>query len=78
MTNEELTIEDIDRHYSAALDSVNLLNNGKHTDMSDEEWADTVDRNVRHLQIMVSKDFWTDDHDLTPLHDAIDQHSKEQ
>lgn len=75
MTNEELTLEEINRHYSAALDSVNLLNGDKPSDTSDEDWADTIDRNVRHLQIMVSKDFWTDDHDLTPLYDAIDQHS---
>ena len=31
---------------------------------------DTVDRNVKHLQIMVAKDYWTTE-DLTPFNDAI-------
>jgi hypothetical protein len=38
--------------------------------MDDADWADTVSRNVQHLEIMVAKDFWTDE-DLTPLNDAI-------
>ena len=68
--NDTLTPEDIQRQYNASLDSVNLLNAGKPEYMSDEEWADCVKRNVDHLQIMVAKDFWTDQ-DLTPLQDAI-------
>ena len=66
----EYTAEEIARHYSAAMDSVNLLNAGKPSDMDDADWADTVDRNVRHLKITVTKDFWTTE-DLTPLKDAI-------
>jgi len=67
---DELTVEQIAQHYSAAMDSVNLLNAGKPADMTDEDWADCVDRNVEHLKIMVAKDFWTDE-DLTPFNDAI-------
>jgi len=67
---EDLTPEQIARHYSAAMDSVNLINNGQPEGMSDEDWADTVSRNVQHLEIMVAKDFWTDE-DLTPFNDAI-------
>jgi len=66
----EPTAEEIARHYSAAMDSVNLLNAGKPAEMDDAEWTDTVDRNVAHLEIMVAKDFWTSE-DLTPLNDAI-------
>lgn len=66
----EPTAEEIAQHYSAAMDSVNLLNAGKPDDMDDAEWTDTVDRNVAHLEIMVAKDFWTNE-DLTPLNDAI-------
>jgi len=66
----EHTAEEIARHYSAAMDSVNLLNTGKPSDMDDAEWADMVDRNVEHLKIMVAKDFWTTE-DLTPFNDAI-------
>ena len=66
----EITAEDIARHYSAAMDSVNLINGDKPAMMSDEEWADCIARNKEHLKIMVAKDFWTTE-DLTPLQDAI-------
>lgn len=66
----EITAEDIARHYSAAMDSVNLINGDKPAMMSDEEWADCIARNKEHLEIMVAKDFWTTE-DLTPLQDAI-------
>lgn len=65
----ELTAEDIQKHYDAAMDSVNLINGGKPEDMSDEDWAATVERNKSHLQIMLAKDFWTTQ-DLKPLQDA--------
>ena len=67
---EEITAEEIAQHYSAAMDSVNLLNAGKPAEMDDAEWTDIVNRNVAHLEIMVAKDFWTNE-DLTPLNDAI-------
>jgi hypothetical protein len=67
---DQITAEQIAQHYSAAMDSVNLINAGQPEGMSDEDWADTVSRNVQHLEIMVAKDFWTDE-DLTPLNDAI-------
>jgi len=66
----ELTSEQIARNYSAALDSVNLINAGKPEGFTDEEWADVVKRNKEHLQIMLSKDYWTDE-DLKPLKDAV-------
>ena len=61
--------EEIARHYSAAMDSVNLINAGQPEGMSDEDWADTVARNKEHLVIMLAKDFWTTE-DLTPLQAA--------
>lgn len=67
---DDLTPEQIAQHYSAALDSVDLLNAGQPEDMSDEDWADCVSRNVEHLKIMVAKDFWTTE-DLTPFNTAI-------
>jgi hypothetical protein len=66
----ELTQEDIARHYSAALDSVNLINGDKPENTTDEEWADTIARNKEHLTIMLAKEFWTTE-DLTPLQDAV-------
>jgi hypothetical protein len=68
--NEEITQEEIQRHLSAAMDSVNLINAGKPEGMTDEDWADTVKRNKEHLEIMVAKDFWTTE-DLTPFTAAI-------
>jgi len=67
---DDLTPEQIAQHYSAAMDSVDLLNAGKPEGMDDEDWADTVSRNVEHLKLMVAKDFRTDE-DLTPFNDAI-------
>jgi hypothetical protein len=66
----ELTQEEIARHYSAALDSVNLINGDKPENTTDEEWADTIARNKEHLTIMLAKEFWTDE-DLTPLKKAV-------
>jgi hypothetical protein len=64
------TAEEIARHYSAAMDSVNLINAGKPEGMTAEDWADTVARNVAHLEIMVAKDFMQGQ-DLAPLNAAI-------
>ena len=64
------TPEQIAQHYSAAMDSVNLLNAGKPEGMDDADWADCVKRNVEHLEIMVAKDFWQEQ-DMAPLNAAI-------
>jgi len=69
METIEITAEEIARHYSAAMDSVNLINAGKPEQMEDAEWADTVARNKEHLSLMLAKDFWTNE-DLTPLSQA--------
>jgi len=66
---QEVTAEEIARHYSAAMDSVNLINGDKPENTTDEEWADTVARNKEHLRIMLAKDFWTTE-DLSPLEAA--------
>lgn len=66
---DDLTPEQIAQHYSAAMDSVNLLNAGKPEGMSDADWADCVRRNKEHLQIMLAKDFWTTEN-LEPLRQA--------
>ena len=65
----EITAEQIAQHYSAAMDSVNLINAGQPEDMTDADWVDTLKRNRDHLVIMLAKDFWTTE-DLKPLQDA--------
>jgi hypothetical protein len=65
----EITAEQIAKHYSACMDSVNLINAGQPEDMTDSDWEDCLSRNKEHLVIMLAKDFWTTE-DLTPLQDA--------
>jgi hypothetical protein len=64
-----VTAEEIARHYSACMDSVNLINGEKPEKTTDEDWADTIARNKEHLVIMLAKEFWTTE-DLTPLQQA--------
>jgi hypothetical protein len=66
---EQPTAQEIARHYSAAMDSVNLINDGKPEGMDDQDWADCLARNKEHLRIMVAKTYWTNQ-DLTPLRNA--------
>lgn len=63
------TPEQIARHFSACMDSVNLINAGQPEGMDDADWADCITRNKEHLKIMLAKDFWTTQ-DLTPLQQA--------
>ena len=71
---DELTAEQIAQHYTAMGHSVDLINAiiaGEA--MADDEAADKqdcVNRNVEHLEIMVAKDFWTDE-DMTASNAAI-------
>jgi hypothetical protein len=69
MSETTITPEEIAQHYSAAMDSVNLINAGQPEGMTAEDWADCLARNKEHLKIMLAKDFWTTE-DLTPLETA--------
>ena len=71
---DELTAEQIAQNYTAMGHSVQLI-----TDviagnaMANKEAAERqgcVDRNVEHLQLMVAKDYWTDE-DMTAVNAAI-------
>ena len=68
--DNEITAEEIAQHYVAMGHSVYLLNAGQPDGMEDADWADTVSRNVEHLQLMVAKDFWTTE-DMTAANAAI-------
>ena len=65
-----LTPEQIANNYTAALDSVTLINELMALDSRDDAQTDTVARNVEHLELMVAKDYWTTE-DLDPFNDAI-------
>ena len=67
---DEITAEQIAQNYTAMGHSVDLLNAGKPDDMEDDEWTATKARNVEHLELMVAKDYWTDE-DMTAVDKAI-------
>jgi len=55
LKGRDMTEENWEGTYNAAMDSVNLLNNGQPEGDSAEDWAGTVQRNVDHLSIIVAK-----------------------
>ncbi len=72
-TADVKTAEQIAQDYSAMLDSVNLIDEMRTNpleDMTDEEIADCISRNVEHLELMVTKDYWTTE-DMTTVNAAI-------
>jgi hypothetical protein len=69
ITPDAPSAEQIAKHYSACMDSVNLLNAGQPEGMEDAEWADTVARNKEHLVLMLAKTYWTDE-DMTAIQQA--------
>jgi GH35 family endo-1,4-beta-xylanase len=64
------TPEQIAQHYSAAMESVNLINEIVASGDTDAETVTVKKRNQEHLKIMLAKDFWTTE-DLQPFHDAV-------
>jgi len=69
--DDTLTAEQIAQNYSAALDSVALINDLMALSSRDDEQTAAVARNVEHLELMVAKDYWTSE-DLAPLEAAIE------
>lgn len=68
----EITTQEITQHYSACMDSVNLINGiFDGTKPSDDPLA-TVTRNQDHILGMLNKDYWTDE-DLTPITTAANR-----
>jgi len=68
------TAEEIAQDYKAMGDSVDLINGiidgSMMADESEEDKKDTVKRNVEHLEIMVAKDYWTNEN-MTAINKAI-------
>jgi hypothetical protein len=55
---EELTQEQIEKSISAAYDSVSLINELNSKEVLTEEEADSKDRNIEHIKIMLSKEWF--------------------
>ena len=72
--SDEITAEEIAQHYTAMGHSVDLINDivagNRDDDMEAADRQDTVDRNVEHLEIMVAKDYWTNE-SMTAVNAAI-------
>ena len=62
---DDLTAEQIAQNYAAMGDAVALSNDGiAGNAIADDDAADRqdcVDRNTQHLELMVAKDYWTDE-----------------
>ena len=65
-----LSSEEIAKHYTNAGDSVTLINSLVAQSSRSTKDNEAIARNVRHLEIMVAKDFWTSEN-LEPFSTAI-------
>jgi hypothetical protein len=65
---EAPTVEEVNRHYAACLDSVAAIVAAQARVPPDNG---AVQRNVDHLNLMIAKDFWEPEHDLAPLLAAV-------
>ena len=79
---EERTADEIAQIYSAAGDSVTVINTAKASDESDTEYKDKIKRNVEHLEIIKAykkaddtTSIWTSE-DFTAIDKAIDDGKK--
>ena len=69
--DETITPLEIEKHYSAMLESVALVNEVLGCGDTDSESKDCVSRNIEHLENMTTKDYWTNE-DMTTVNQAID------
>jgi len=78
----ERTTEEIAQIFSAAGDSVTVINTAKASDETDTEYKDKIKRNVEHLEIIKAykkedstTSIWTSE-DFTAIDKAIDDGKK--
>ena len=64
------TAAQIAQHYTAMGHSVDLIHEVIATGDTDEESLDTISRNVEHLELMKTRDYWTGE-DMTAVNAAI-------
>ena len=74
---EERTVEEVAQIFKAAGDSVTVINGGKQEWETEDEWKDSVKRNVEHLEIIKAykkedekTSIWTTE-DFTAIDKAI-------
>jgi flagellar capping protein FliD len=67
----EEEIKDYVQIYNATMDSVNLLNGDISDAESDEQRQEIIEANVLHLKLVLEREDWPEEFDLTPIHAAI-------
>jgi len=79
---EERTADEIAAIFSAAGDSVTVINTAKASDETDDDYKDKIKRNVEHLEIIKaykkvdeSTSIWTSEN-FTAIDQAIDDGKK--
>jgi hypothetical protein len=70
MEDEVVTVEEIAQHFTAMGHSVDLIHEVIASGETDEESLDTIRRNKEHLELMLTRDFWTNE-DMSAVHAAI-------
>ena len=66
------TAEQINRHFSALDDSVNILNTDVDANIHSDEIDARIWRNWKHIEIMLTKDFIVNaGRDLSAYHNAV-------
>jgi len=67
----EPTVQEIKKHYSAAMDSVKTIFELRKKENITGKDSEVILRNQEHLLIMLNKEYW-DNEDLGPFSDAIE------
>ena len=65
-----MELQEIEQHYSRTLESVALINEVLGCGDTDDKSKYCVRRNVEHLELMVTKDYWTTE-DMSTVNQAI-------
>ena len=69
---QEIETVDVEQTYASAMHSVDLINRMyDEGEIASEEDLDMIQRNKDHLEIMLDKDFWTEDQDLELFQAAV-------
>ena len=70
MAEETITEEQIAQNYTAMGHSDDLVDAGKPSLMSDDDWNTIKAANVEHLELMKGQDYWTSE-SMTAVDKAI-------
>lgn len=72
MDNYTPTAEELEKHFSALTDSVNLINALVEANDKSEENKNSAKRNYEHIEIMLAKDFiLADSRDKSSFENAV-------